>query len=591
MHGGTISSGRRYTRAVLGAYWISSISGFLNTTLPGVTARLRPTANAPASLLEMWPRCASAARLTKPLHQARAFGRERAFEHDGVGRDEVGRRERVDELLRRENEPLLLGLRERRRCRELVQIFAGEQIALLHQGEEGVLVPLRCREPAVARRGFRDHGDRVRARRVARERVGCRAPQRRPSLPEFIVERGQRRDLREARRGRRRRGRRTLDCVVLRHGAVRAGPPSGPVAGSRLPALGELRRRMRLARRRRCHHAKLQGGQERRDERGGSAIALHYTRDTVRLVSARAIPPWPSGRNCARADTRRSARHRYTCSDRRRGRSRCRRDRVAGARARTDRRAICRGGPQRRARRRPDRCRRTRRRHRRRLRTLRGRSRVRATRSDCPDRHRCEGVRRSSLRSRPRQARASRRGRCRRRFPARSVTSTGRQSAVRIEQTTRVSRVTAASAVGELAVAPCRVATAAPWTCASGTGEAGKNRSKRRRFSSSAAGSSRPPRARFIVAYAPALTPPARVVVSAQTFSGAGQSGTIQSSRASRSSAASAAAVAALIGLRPARAARPAETRSPAATAIPSGMRRRSPDARAQGAPRAAPGG
>ena len=40
---GTISTGSAPTVAVVGAYWISSISALRNTTLPGVAARSPPT--------------------------------------------------------------------------------------------------------------------------------------------------------------------------------------------------------------------------------------------------------------------------------------------------------------------------------------------------------------------------------------------------------------------------------------------------------------------------------------------------------------------------------------------------------------------
>ena len=49
IHGGTISSGRFSTVSVEGAYWMSCISSFWNITLPGDTARLRPTSNFDAS--------------------------------------------------------------------------------------------------------------------------------------------------------------------------------------------------------------------------------------------------------------------------------------------------------------------------------------------------------------------------------------------------------------------------------------------------------------------------------------------------------------------------------------------------------------
>ncbi len=45
IQGGTISSGVFSTVSVAGVYWMSCISSFWKTTLPGVTARLRPTSN------------------------------------------------------------------------------------------------------------------------------------------------------------------------------------------------------------------------------------------------------------------------------------------------------------------------------------------------------------------------------------------------------------------------------------------------------------------------------------------------------------------------------------------------------------------
>ncbi len=66
MHGGTIRSGRFATRDVVASYWISSISSLRNTTLPGVTARLRPTSNADSSLIVMRPLATSPMKLRKP---------------------------------------------------------------------------------------------------------------------------------------------------------------------------------------------------------------------------------------------------------------------------------------------------------------------------------------------------------------------------------------------------------------------------------------------------------------------------------------------------------------------------------------------
>jgi hypothetical protein len=77
MQGGTMTSGRLCTLGVVGAYWISCISSFSNTTLPGVVARLRPTSNAWSSDIEMRPRARSAmnsrapsTRLAPPLSSA-----------------------------------------------------------------------------------------------------------------------------------------------------------------------------------------------------------------------------------------------------------------------------------------------------------------------------------------------------------------------------------------------------------------------------------------------------------------------------------------------------------------------------------------
>jgi hypothetical protein len=49
IQGGTISSGRLRTVAVEGAYCRSCMRSFWKITLPGVVARLRPTANIDAS--------------------------------------------------------------------------------------------------------------------------------------------------------------------------------------------------------------------------------------------------------------------------------------------------------------------------------------------------------------------------------------------------------------------------------------------------------------------------------------------------------------------------------------------------------------
>ena len=66
MHGGTISSGRLATFAVVASYCRSSISALRKTTLPGVTARLRPSANADSSLIVIRPLPMSPAKLLSP---------------------------------------------------------------------------------------------------------------------------------------------------------------------------------------------------------------------------------------------------------------------------------------------------------------------------------------------------------------------------------------------------------------------------------------------------------------------------------------------------------------------------------------------
>jgi hypothetical protein len=65
---GTISTGSAHTCAVVGAYWISSISRFLSTTLPGVTATLRPTTNCsvPGGGMPAATRCRLVSALSAP---------------------------------------------------------------------------------------------------------------------------------------------------------------------------------------------------------------------------------------------------------------------------------------------------------------------------------------------------------------------------------------------------------------------------------------------------------------------------------------------------------------------------------------------
>ena len=55
MHGGTITSGRWWTFAVVGVYWISCSNSFWNTTLPGEVPTSRPTSKAISSVIETRP--------------------------------------------------------------------------------------------------------------------------------------------------------------------------------------------------------------------------------------------------------------------------------------------------------------------------------------------------------------------------------------------------------------------------------------------------------------------------------------------------------------------------------------------------------
>ena len=226
----------------------------------------------------MWPRCASAARFAKPLHEARAFGFERALQHHGVGRDEVRRRERVDELLRREDEALLLGLRERGRCGELVQIFgwrAGSSASSarrygssFHSGAANRRSPGGASATTAIGRG----SDRARAHRLRR-------PTAPPIASRILVEPASASACEKPAgwRSRRPSGASGVPFPVSRE--VRAGPPPRPVAGSRLPALGKIGRRMRLACRGRGHGAGLPGG-----ERGGRARRNVRSRFIIRMT-------------------------------------------------------------------------------------------------------------------------------------------------------------------------------------------------------------------------------------------------------------------------------------------------------------------
>ena len=70
IQGGTSSTGMRNTVSVDGEYWMSCISSFSNTTLPGVSARLRPISNLLASdwrnFSSPWPASMSSVSIFMP---------------------------------------------------------------------------------------------------------------------------------------------------------------------------------------------------------------------------------------------------------------------------------------------------------------------------------------------------------------------------------------------------------------------------------------------------------------------------------------------------------------------------------------------
>ncbi len=212
------------------------------------------------------------------LHEARAFGIERALQHDGVGRDEVGRRERVDELLRREDEALLLRLRERGRCGELVQIFgwrAGSSASSARRtGARSTPAPQIAGRPA----GLRRRRESARARSCASASVAAlhSAAHR---FPYSSLSRASASACEKPAAVALAAAVGPCGRAVPRRREVRAGPPPRPVADSRLPAFGKLCRRMRLACRGRGHGAGLPGG-----ERGGRARRNVRSRFIIRMT-------------------------------------------------------------------------------------------------------------------------------------------------------------------------------------------------------------------------------------------------------------------------------------------------------------------
>ena len=178
MHGGTITSGRLHTVGVVASYWMSSMSSLRNTTLPGVTAMLRPTSNARSSVIVMRPVRASSARLRRPCTRlAPSVAHARAARTSGLVAGKLvgaiaSRYCRVANSSR-----LLLVGRQRREARELAQVVGVEQVGLPQQREVGLLVPCGRR---------RSGGRRAPARRLpagASPRRGARrAPARHNAL-------------------------------------------------------------------------------------------------------------------------------------------------------------------------------------------------------------------------------------------------------------------------------------------------------------------------------------------------------------------------------------------------------------------------
>ena len=128
MHGGTITSGRSCTLAVLGAYWMSCISSFSKTTLPGLVATLRPTSKAVSSVIETRPLAKScrnrrmpSTRLAPPLSSAVCIA-------SGLVARRVGRAQRIDHLAQHETPLRLAALVQRRRGQRLLQQFGLAQV-------------------------------------------------------------------------------------------------------------------------------------------------------------------------------------------------------------------------------------------------------------------------------------------------------------------------------------------------------------------------------------------------------------------------------------------------------------------------------
>ena len=187
----------------------------------------------------MRPRPTSAIRFASPLTEAAPLGPHRFREHLGIGRHEIGRSERIHELAGHEFEPVLVGLGQRARRRQLAQVLAVEEIALFEERELGQLAPFARLEAAIALRRLDD--------------LRRRALRQDDALPQVLEARGvialgDRRGARPI-RPRARRGPRATAPRRTRAAARRA-PTSPTIPGELLPLVGERRSRRRGMRRR-----------------------------------------------------------------------------------------------------------------------------------------------------------------------------------------------------------------------------------------------------------------------------------------------------------------------------------------------------